>query len=155
MPATDILDPAAVPAQAQFNNSLEDDTDPITPEEAPAQPQAKSTNEPTTAILSARGAFYRVPLSDEAGTGFYAIEELRDYTTNRSQEWSQYGGASYTETAQNVDEISPILITGMELEHQDIVSRMACLDNIKVFYAFGQAFGQAAITGEILLGPLG
>jgi hypothetical protein len=37
----------------------------------------------------------------------------------------------------------------------DITSEMPCLNNVKVFYTFGQNFGQVQIMGEVLLGPVG
>lgn len=50
---------------------------------------------------------------------------------------------------------TPILIMGIELSQQDIVSPVSCLGNVKIFYTFGQAFGNVMIRGEMLLGPLG
>ena len=50
---------------------------------------------------------------------------------------------------------TPVLIMGISIEQNDIVSAVSCLNNIKVFYTFGQAFGNVHIRGEMLLGPLG
>lgn len=50
---------------------------------------------------------------------------------------------------------TPILILGIEITQTDIVSAVSCLGNVKVFYTFGQAFGNVVIRGEMLLGPLG
>ncbi len=50
---------------------------------------------------------------------------------------------------------TPILIMGIELGQQDIVSPVSCLNNVKLFYTFGQSFGNVMIRGEMLLGPLG
>lgn len=93
-------------------------------------------------FLSARGAFYRVELSNQTGPGLYSIEELDRVT----------GDGTGTATSNGK---APILITGIEISHSDIVSQIPCLNNVKVFYAFGQNFGTVAIQGEVLLGPLG
>jgi len=60
-------------------------------------------------------------------------------------------------TAQEKSNLAstPILIMGISLDQADIVSAVSCLGNIKVFYTFGQAFGNVHIRGEMLLGPLG
>jgi len=50
---------------------------------------------------------------------------------------------------------TPVLIMGIEITQTDIISAVSCLNNIKVFYTFGQAFGNVVIRGEMLLGPLG
>jgi len=56
---------------------------------------------------------------------------------------------------KNSQAATPVLIMGIEISQTDIVSAVSCLNNIKVFYTFGQAFGNVVIRGEMLLGPLG
>ena len=103
------------------------------------------TQEGSSVILSARGAFYLVKLSAKYGPGVYAIDEL-------TREVTAPGDASFTRIGATT---SPILLTSIEFNQTDITSQIPCLDNAKVFYSFGQNFGQVAITGEVLLGPLG
>lgn len=92
----------------------------------------------TTMILSARGAFYQVSLADASTSSrsVYAVEHL---TINPPMTQGQ----------------SPILITGVRTQESDIVSRVPCLNNYKVYYSFGQNFGNITVTGEVLLGPTG
>lgn len=93
----------------------------------------------TTMILSARGAFYQVSLAENAAgasKGFYDVEFLTYDTEQKSPQ-------------------SPILINGVQFKDSDIVGRMPCLNNYKVYYSFGQNFGDISISGEVLLGPLG
>lgn len=93
--------------------------------------------------LDVRGAFYKVSLLDShlaaKARGVYAIEEMEHYA--RDEEAGQLE--------------SPILLTGVETTQRDVTSQMSCLNNTKVFYTFGQSFGNVMISGEILLGPLG
>lgn len=93
----------------------------------------------STVILSARGAFYQVRLASNYGPGVYGIDEL-----NRDQIFRPRSATA-----------SPILVTAIDFNQTDITSQVPCLDNAKVFYSYGQNFGQASIGGEILLGPLG
>lgn len=87
-------------------------------------------------FLNARGTYVRVSLSTNKGPGVYAIDEL-----------DRFEGSGQRR--------SPILITSVQFRQRDIVSQLPCLDNIKVFYAYGQDFGEITIQGEVLLGPLG
>lgn len=103
--------------------------------------------EPPSVILSARGTFYLVKLSDTYGPGIYAIDEL-----TREVLAPNTVGPSAT---QQWAERSPILLTSVEFNQVDITSQVPCLNNVKVFYSFGQNFGQVVIQGEVLLGPLG
>jgi hypothetical protein len=98
----------------------------------------------STMILSARGTFYQIRLAETYGPGVYAIDEL---TRGQDQPLGE-GQTSFLLR-------SPILLNSIEFNQTDIVSPMPCLDNVKVFYSFGQNFGQAVISGEVLLGPLG
>lgn len=47
----------------------------------------------------------------------------------------------------------PLLITGISFDKQDLLLPVACLNNVKVLYSFGEGFGQVVIRGQILLGP--
>lgn len=91
--------------------------------------------------LDVRGAFYKVQLLDQSGNarGVYAIEEL-----NRNARDDEMGQLE-----------APILINSVETTQNDIISQMSCLNNTKVLYTFGQSFGNVAVGGEVLLGPLG
>jgi hypothetical protein len=91
-----------------------------------------------TMILSARGAIYQVSLVDasESSVAFSGVEHLTIDPDDRSP-------------------FSPILIDGISTSESDIVSRTSCLNNFKVYYSFGQNFGNIAIRGSVLLGPLG
>ncbi len=89
-------------------------------------------------ILSVRGTFYKVMLSDQFSPGMYAIDELNKFRNEQ----------------EDVLQV-PILLTGVEFTQSDITSEIPCLNNVKVFYTFGQNFGQVQITGEVLLGPVG
>lgn len=106
----------------------------------------------TTAILSSRGTFYRVSLTDKYEPGIYAIDELNRLAFGQFQDF-----AAAEDAFSSVDNAaaSPVLILGVRFNQTDIVSQTPCLNNNKVFYSFGQNFGQAVINGEILLGPLG
>lgn len=103
--------------------------------------------EPPSVILSARGTFYLVKLSDTYGPGIYAIDEL-----TREVLAPNFVGPT---ASQNWNTQSPILLTSIEFNQVDITSQVPCLNNVKVFYSFGQNFGQVVIQGEVLLGPLG
>lgn len=99
-------------------------------------------------ILSARGTFYQVKLASNYGPGVYSIDELTREVTA-----PDFTGPSLFRRPGEAT--SPILLTGVEFNQVDITSQVPCLDNVKVFYSFGQNFGQVVISGEVLLGPLG
>ncbi len=101
-------------------------------------------------ILSARGTFYWVSISDDSSPGMYAIEELSRFIGQQ-----QFGNAVGPVDPTATSAVPPVLLTSVEFNQTDITSEMPCLNNVKVFYTFGQNFGQAQITGEVLLGPLG
>lgn len=88
--------------------------------------------------LDVRGSFHKVDLVSGAAkaVGCYAIEELNGF---QSQEQA----------------VAPILIMGVETTQNDATGQMSCLNNTKIMYTFGQAFGNVGISGEILLGPMG
>ena len=94
-------------------------------------------------ILSTRGTFYRADITDDSSPGMYAVDELNRYMRTRMD--SEADGSPQT----------PVLLTTIEFSQTDITSEMPCLNNVKVFYTFGQNFGQVQIGGEILLGPIG
>jgi len=48
-----------------------------------------------------------------------------------------------------------VLITGMPLEDSDIILRQQTINGNRILYSMGPAFGEIAITGELLLGPAG
>ncbi len=97
------------------------------------------TDNTTTAILSARGSFYRVALDSSQAPGLYAVAGL-----NRPET----GSAATGSAASNF----PILISGVSTTQSDIISQVSCLENVKVLYTFGQNFGQLFIRGEVLMG---
>jgi hypothetical protein len=127
----------------------------------------------TAILLSARGAFYRVVLNTQNGSGIYAIDGLTNLGTedgdsrqldpddpdaNLAIEDRKNNSRFRSEQQTALDATqseSPILITGVEFNQSDITSQVACLNNAKVFYSYGQNFGQVMIAGEVLLGPLG
>jgi len=89
-------------------------------------------------ILSARGAFYQVSLLDATNSSksVYAVDKL-------------------TINVDTTSPKSPILIDGIRTRESDIVSRTPCLNNFKVYYSFGQNFGDISVSGVVLLGPMG
>jgi len=99
----------------------------------------------STMILSARGTFYLVKLAATYGPGIYSIDEL-------TREVTAAGDNAFRRPGEST---SPILLTSVEFNQVDITSQVPCLNNVKVFYSFGQNFGQVVISGEVLLGPLG
>lgn len=99
----------------------------------------------STMILSARGTFYLVKLAATYGPGIYSIDEL-------TREVTAPGDNAFRRPGEST---SPILLTSVEFNQVDITSQVPCLNNVKVFYSFGQNFGQVVISGEVLLGPLG
>jgi hypothetical protein len=83
--------------------------------------------------LASRGCVFVVPSPGQGGgVGLYAI---KGFPQSSAQ--------------------APILIQGVEINDTDIVMPVATLNNFKVLYSFGQDIGNAAIFGEVLLGPGG
>lgn len=80
-------------------------------------------------FLSSRGCIYEVPAAAR-GDGFYKLTP------------------SIPSSAD-----SPVFIQGVELQDNDVVSPVVTLENFKVLYRFGEAFGNATVYGDILLGP--
>lgn len=108
--------------------------------------------------IAARGTFYAVSLLEEADAsgnapsrcyGLYQMEvdQAADQTPRNIR-----GFDNLTMTGARGNQ--PILLTAVTLGQRDIVGQAACLENQKVFYTFGQNFGNIQITGEILLGAL-
>lgn len=117
-------------------------------------------------FLSARGTYYRVQISSQAGPGIYAIDELTkeaglDYVAELNQNSTDSGDTALSALLAHMANVTsqtlsaPILLTGVDIQQNDVVSRMPCLNNIKVFYSFGQNFGDISVSGEAFLGSLG
>ena len=51
-----------------------------------------------------------------------------------------------------VSPVTPVIFTSSTVVRRDIASPIAYLDNEKLFYSYGQAWGEVNITGEVLLG---
>lgn len=113
----------------------------------PTSTTASQLGDESVMILSARGTFYLVKLASTYGPGIYAIDEL-----TRSVIAPDFTGQVQDRPGETN---SPILLTSIEFNQVDITSQVPCLNNVKVFYSFGQNFGQVVISGEVLLGPLG
>ena len=113
--------------------------------EKKARDDAKAAHDKEKAILCVRGAFYRVQLADKNDPGMYALQGL-----TIPQSWKGWAG-----TTETICMGAPILINGIKISQTDIYGQVPCLENVKVFYTFGQNFGQVAIAGEMLLGPMG
>lgn len=111
---------------------------------------ASQIGDQSTMILSSRGTFYLVKLATMYGPGLYAIDEL-----TREVVAPNFTGPTQPGYRRPGEFNSPILLTSIEFNQVDITNQVPCLDNVKVFYSFGQNFGQVAISGEILMGPLG
>jgi hypothetical protein len=47
------------------------------------------------------------------------------------------------------------IITGYSLNETEITSKIACLNDQRVLYSFGKAFGEIHVSGELLLGEAG
>lgn len=106
-------------------------------------------------ILSARGTVYLVKMSAEYGPGLYAIDNLTRKTLAPDSPTGLRDKITFEDRGGLTGTKSIILINGIEFNQSDITSQIPCLNNFKAFYSFGQNFGQAAIIGEVLLGPLG
>jgi hypothetical protein len=50
--------------------------------------------------------------------------------------------------------VNPVLLQSARVDRKDISSANAYLNNEKLFYSFGQAWGNINISGEVLLGPV-
>lgn len=99
-------------------------------------------------ILCARGTTMAVDLlggADYVSKGYVSIEEWNIYKPNTKSAAHQPAKGVPPFTA-------PLLLTGLRIGERDIYGAMACLNNQKVFYTFGQNFGDVTIIGEILLG---
>lgn len=48
----------------------------------------------------------------------------------------------------------PLLIDAITFDKKDSLLAVACLNNVKVVYSFGEAFGDVVVRGTLLLGPL-
>lgn len=81
-------------------------------------------------IFPSRGCYYRVKTGNGTGRGYYKLSP-------------SLGGSM------------PILIKDVKSAKVDINAKIPCLDNIKVFYLFGQGFERVNVIGEALLGPSG
>lgn len=84
-------------------------------------------------LLNVRGGYVQVDLSagEPSTPGIYNVRELSD----------DLDGEGFV-----------VLIRAVDLQQSDIISQMAGLNNFKVVYTFGQAFGQTSIFCELLLG---
>lgn len=160
-PSNTVINSSNAPAQAQYETAADEETaQSVAQVTAPNPAQVSSVTNPaqpglddsSEAILSARGLFYRVELTKTTGPGIYAIDELNRFEQPDARDTELAAAAQF---AADERSSSPILITGVEFNQSDITSQVPCLNNDKVFYSFGQNFGQVVITGEILLGPLG
>jgi len=83
-----------------------------------------------TNFFPARGCFYRV--EQGAGKEYYRL------SPNISDSFN-----------------TPVLLQAAPINLSDIVAPVACMNNIKVFYTFGQNFGGLRLQGQVLLGPSG
>ena len=128
----------------------------------------------TEAFLSARGTYVKVTLREGNPLGAYAIKELNYITfdtlaeryatqaaRSSTSDWLKTVSNKQTvsrdaDLAQFADSLQyPILLLQVQIAQSDLVSAVACLDNFKVLYTFGQNFGQVQIGGEVLLGSIG
>ena len=80
-----------------------------------------------TNFLSSRGAVYK---AIDSGDSRYAINP--DFRVN---------GEKFA-----------TILTGYNVQEQEIVAQAACLNDLRVMYTFGKGFGNIQITGEMLLG---
>lgn len=105
-----------------------------------------------TAILCARGTTMLTHLganSQSQTAGYYAIEEWT------RQPLSENDLQDAPQGVRGALARAPVLFIGVQVSRRDVFSQTLCLNNIKVFYSFGQNFGNVTITGEILLGNSG
>jgi hypothetical protein len=52
------------------------------------------------------------------------------------------------------DDQSPVILEGIDLTDQDMVSPVSTVENFKVLYVFGTDYGQVRISGLCLLGAV-
>lgn len=52
-------------------------------------------------------------------------------------------------------EFEGVLITGIDLNAEDIIQRQQSINGLRILYTAGPAFGELGIAGEVLLGPSG
>jgi len=127
-------------------------------ESQPANEQSGASDRGAIHWIAARGTFYAVSLLEDVDAsgnapnrcyGLYQMEvdQAADETPRNIR-----GFDNLTMTGARGNQ--PILLTSVTLGQRDIVGQAACLENQKVFYTFGQNFGNIQITGEILLGAL-
>lgn len=81
------------------------------------------------------------------------VNSLQAQQLKLQQSYSQQTAATAAERLQRQQ--VPVLITGIRPRQIDIISAMACLGNVKVFYTMGQNFAEGTVSGMMLLGPLG
>lgn len=136
----------------------------------PPSPQPLSNG---VAILCARGTTMLVPLTDRNSPAYYAIEEWSRYPNDAQSATDDQTTADDLSTQGQLDptaidtaptsnqddlaskfhsNLAPVLFTGLRVSERDIFGAVSCLNNVKVFYTFGQNFGDVTISGEILLG---
>ena len=53
------------------------------------------------------------------------------------------------------DDDSPVILTGVQLNDQDLVLPVVTLDGFRIMYTFGEDFGSLNIVGMALLGAAG
>ena len=104
-------------------------------------------------FFAARGTFYQFTVDDSQSPGTYAVEGLSQNFSAIISSDPNAAAASLLFQSQAIQ--TPLLITNITIGQSDIVSQIPCLNNVKVFYSFGQNFGQVQITGELFLGALG
>lgn len=170
------LDPEIDPSIPGLPSSVDTGAATVTP---PAAPSSSGV-----AILCARGTTLVTDLptdTNSSSPGYYAIEEwVRDndakaansvassvfgvtdlpslfdiYTTQIPPRFATSTTPTSNSTTSSATDQMPILFTGMNISHRDVTGQMLCLNNVKVFYSFGQNFGDVSIAGEILLGNFG
>lgn len=53
------------------------------------------------------------------------------------------------------DRAGIVILGAPQIQEEDIVAPVSCLENVKVYYQFGQSFGAATVSGEVMLGAAG
>jgi hypothetical protein len=131
---------------------------------------ATSTNDPfVTAALASSGLTPETVTADQMQQiqqAEAAVASQAQTSANTSVAQTSASNAIQQTQSQNANQDAatkaaranrqkvPVLIMGIEPSQSDIISAMACLGNMKVFYAMGQNFGECNIRGMMLLGPL-
>lgn len=126
-------------------------------ESQPADDANSKANSGSIQWIAARGSFYLVNLLEDAdgatnSTKCYGLYQMEVDQAADAAPRNIRGFDNLTMTGARGNQ--PILLTGVTIGQRDIVGQAACLENQKVFYTFGQNFGNIQITGEILLGAL-